>query len=79
MMPNATNNEEENQMPVKHLAVSKPNKYGGYDYNTLCGRGAEKNVEVKPGEITCRLCLRILDNPAHWRYRKWLLHPYRKP
>ncbi len=63
-------------MPKVHLAVSKENRHGGHDYDTLCGRESgeldEKNAEDARSKVTCKLCLSILGNPNHWRYRKWL-------
>lgn len=59
-----------------HLAVCKPNNFGGHNFDTLCGREsgelAEKNAEDSKAKVTCKLCLRILNDPGHWRHRKWL-------
>lgn len=63
-------------MPKVHLAVCKPNKYGGHNYDTLCGREsgelAERNAEDSEEQVTCKLCRQIMADPTHWRHRKWL-------
>jgi hypothetical protein len=63
-------------MPKTHLAVCKPNKWGGHQFDTLCGResGAldEKNAEGAEAKVTCKICLAIIEDKKHWRHRKWL-------
>lgn len=63
-------------MPKTHLAVCRPNKYGGHDYDTLCGRESleleERNAEPAEKEVTCILCRKIMESPNHWRHKKWL-------
>lgn len=63
-------------MPKIHLAVCIPNKHGGHNYDTLCGResGAlnDKNAEDTESKVDCKLCLQIMADKKHWRHRKWL-------
>lgn len=63
-------------MPKIHLAVFRQNDYGGHNYATLCGRESgeldERNAEAAENKVTCKLCVKIMADPAHWRHRKWL-------
>ena len=48
-----------------HLAIEKTNRYGGYNYYTLCGRHNKlsedgANATDNPGEVTCKFCLKKL-------------------
>lgn len=65
-------------MPKMHFAIMVENQYGGYSYNTLCGR---ESVELVNGdmnrtdnqeEVSCALCIQILADVKHWRHRKYL-------
>lgn len=69
-------------MEIKtHLAVGKELPNGCYRSSTLCGResgktieiNAEINAETDYKQITCKICQKILKDPQHWRYRKWLI------
>jgi hypothetical protein len=61
---------------VIHFAYSIPNRYDGYNYGTICGLENKKSVDINSTDIvtnvTCKKCLSILDNPNHWRYRKYI-------
>jgi len=65
-----------------HLAVCRPNEYGGFNYDTLCGREsgefAERaddiNSTAEEALVDCKLCLQIMADPSHWRHRRWLAH-----
>jgi len=51
------------------------NEYGGYTTGTLCGRqamGEDINGTEEETEVTCKICLNAIDNPANWRWRKYL-------
>lgn len=62
-------------MPKIHLAVMRENN--GVIYNdTLCGRESshveEANRDDAQVKIDCKICLKIMADKSHWRYRKWL-------
>jgi len=63
---------------VKHLAYCIPNEYGGHNFGTLCGlenrlsKENDGNRTDKQYEVTCKKCLAIMQNPNHWRYRKYI-------
>jgi hypothetical protein len=61
-----------------HLFVSKENAFGGYNCGTLCGRESdaigvfESNSTDNKAEVTCKVCHKIMNDPKHWRHRKYL-------
>jgi len=61
-----------------HLAVTKPNAFGGFNTSTLCGRDLRSytddtvNAVEQRQDVTCGHCVKILANPKSWQYRKWL-------
>jgi len=62
-----------------HLNYSIENSYGGYTTGTLCGLENKKSTDGtnstdKKEHVTCLKCLKILNNPNHWRYRKLLVN-----
>jgi hypothetical protein len=65
---------------VKHLAYCLPNQYGGHNYGTVCGlenracKDDGRNTTDKPDEVTCKKCLAIINNPNHWRHKKYIKH-----
>lgn len=62
----------------KHFAVMLIRK--DYAINTtLCGRlhrdlddALDNNLTDRREDVTCLLCSKILENPKHWRYRKFI-------
>lgn len=52
---------------VKHLSITRPNQYGGYNTRTLCGRvnsayeGEGINDTADKSEVTCKLCKKMID------------------
>ncbi len=62
---------------VTHLNYGIPNQYGGHTTGTVCGRENRDsddgtNSTSAPAEVTCKLCLKIMANPKHWRHRKYI-------
>ena len=52
---------------VMHKQVYRPGVFGGTLNTTLCGRlrsGKEMNVESQDGRVTCKFCLRVLEQQA---------------
>lgn len=53
--------------PVQHLAVDRPNRFGGTTHTTLCGRGRfqsagdDMNRVEDRAAVTCKFCLRLLS------------------
>jgi hypothetical protein len=48
---------------VLHKSNNKPNKFGGMNYRTLCGRSNNSNrdgmnVASSDEEVTCKFCLK---------------------
>jgi hypothetical protein len=49
----------------QHFAVVKPNRFGGHNYSTLCGRQNKQsddggNSTALHSQVTCKFCLKIL-------------------
>ena len=47
---------------------------------TVCGREHSQSVDgtnstADHAEVTCKLCLRIIQDPKCWRYRKYVNPP----
>lgn len=66
-----------------HLAVSGKGAFGGTITTTLCGRMNKKsddgmNSTGDRAVVDCAHCLRILEWPEHWRYRKYVVQQYNK-
>jgi hypothetical protein len=65
-------------MPKMHLAIMTDNKHGGQNYTTLCGKesveliNGDTNRSDTQAEVTCLLCVAIIENAKHWRHRKYL-------
>lgn len=60
-----------------HLAFSVANAFGGFTTGHVCGREhsanyGDNNVTCEHSEVTCKLCLKVLANPKHWRYRRYV-------
>lgn len=60
-----------------HLAFSVPNAFGGFTSGHVCGRehsenDTENNVTTEHSAVTCKLCLKVIADPAHWRHRKYV-------
>lgn len=52
---------------VMHKQIYRNGPFGGTMNTTLCGRlrsGQEMNVESQESRVTCKFCLRILDQQA---------------
>jgi len=62
---------------VTHLAVDLKLR-DIHVVHTLCGRDNKNtsdglyNSTDNKREVDCKLCIKILGNPRHWRYRKYL-------
>lgn len=62
---------------VTHLNYIRSNQYGGHTTGTVCGRVNRESADGTnstgdPAEVTCKLCLKIMQNPKHWRYRRYI-------
>jgi len=60
-----------------HLAFSVPNAFGGFTSGHVCGRehsdnDTENNVTTEHAAVTCKLCLKVIADPTHWRHRKYV-------
>lgn len=60
-----------------HLAFSVPNAFGGFTSGHVCGRehsenDCENNVTTDSAAVTCKLCLKVIADPKHWRHRKYV-------
>jgi len=62
---------------VTHLNFEVKNKYGGFTTGTVCGcehsdseDGTNSTSVVS--DVDCKLCLKIINNPKHWRHRKYI-------
>lgn len=52
-----------------HKALNKPNRWGGINYRTLCGRTNRQcndgmNVAASDQEVTCKFCLKFMGRAA---------------
>lgn len=62
---------------IIHKAIQIKNTYDGYITTTLCGRLNKLetdgfNSEENDKLVTCKICLKIMNNEKHWRFRKYL-------
>jgi len=61
-----------------HLAFARP----GFTKDStitghVCGRehsanDGDNNSTTNHAEVTCKLCLTVINNPKHWRHRKYI-------
>lgn len=61
-----------------HLAYSRP----GFTTDSIvtghvCGRehsgnDGDNNSTIEHSEVSCKLCLAVINNPKHWRHRKYI-------
>jgi hypothetical protein len=58
-----------------HFAITWDSRHAHHT-GTLCGRESSKTAETNcvesTDDVTCKSCLGILNNPNHWRHRKYV-------
>ena len=60
---------------VLHKQIYYNNSFGGVTNTTLCNRVSMAdpegtNITTKDDKISCKFCLKIINNPIHWRMRQ---------
>lgn len=52
-----------------HAGMMRPNRYGGFNNNSLCGRTSRAscdgmNIAPTDEEVTCKFCLNLMASSA---------------